>query len=133
MVLFCIKARMRISDHERFVQDWPLARDPIPIALLTIGYLSMIFFGQEIMKNRKEFELRKFMMVYNCFLVIFSTFISLKTAHSVFSYKNYFSLHYKQRLRIEDGPGYQMVLVHYYYLISKIVEFTDTVLLCAYI
>ncbi|KAF0986832.1 hypothetical protein HZS_7842 [Henneguya salminicola] len=113
---------------EKFVQDWPLARDPIPIISISFGYLAMIFVGKYIMRNQKAFDLRRIMMIYNFFLICFSIFISLKTVISISTYRDYLSLHYKQRLRIEDGPGFQMVLVHYLYLISKIIEFTDTLI-----
>ncbi|KII64267.1 hypothetical protein RF11_02625 [Thelohanellus kitauei] len=103
---------------EPFVKDWPLTRDPIPPILITLSYLLMVYLGPIIMKPFKPFELRRFLMIYNLFLCI----------KAVRAYDGYLQLHYRKRLVIESGPGLEMVMIHYLYMISKIIEFVDTYL-----
>jgi len=47
-----------------------------PTVSIVIIYILFVIFGQQWMKNKKAFELREFMFVYNFFQVIFCTYIT---------------------------------------------------------
>jgi hypothetical protein len=47
-----------------------------PTVSIVIIYIIFVIFGQQWMKNKKAFELREFMFVYNFFQVIFCTYIT---------------------------------------------------------
>lgn len=68
---------------EKMVQDWPLVKDPLTCVYLSIFYLSGAYFGPYIMKNFKPFNLKYFMMIYNIFNIIASTYISLRVFFNV--------------------------------------------------
>ncbi len=47
-----------------------------PTVFIVIIYILFVTLGQRWMKNRKAFELREFMFIYNFFQVIFCTYIT---------------------------------------------------------
>ena len=47
------------------VKDWPLMQNVFPTVVMVIIYVIAIVFGRKWMKNRKPFELRSFMFIYN--------------------------------------------------------------------
>lgn len=60
-----------ISDPR--VSDWPLMDSPIPTVLIVLLYLYIVvFFGPRMMANRKPYNLRKVLIAYNAFQVVFS-------------------------------------------------------------
>ena len=55
------------------VSDWPLMNSPIPTFAIVLLYLySVTILGPRIMANRKPFRLRKILVAYNAFQVVFS-------------------------------------------------------------
>lgn len=55
------------------VSDWPLMDSPIPTFLLVLLYLYLvIIFGPRMMANRKPYNLRRTLVAYNAFQVVFS-------------------------------------------------------------
>lgn len=55
------------------VSDWPLMESPIPTFLIVLLYLyGVVILGPKMMANRKSFQLRKILVAYNAFQVIFS-------------------------------------------------------------
>lgn len=58
------------------VKDWPLMQSVLPTIFIVIVYILFVVFGQQWMKNKKAFELREFMFIYNFFQVIFCTYIT---------------------------------------------------------
>lgn len=60
-----------ISDPR--VNDWPLMDSPIPTVLIVLLYMYIVvFFGPRMMANRKPYNLRKVLIAYNAFQVVFS-------------------------------------------------------------
>lgn len=55
------------------VNDWPLMDSPIPTLLMVVTYLYVVtFLGPRLMANRKPFQLKQVLIVYNAFQVAFS-------------------------------------------------------------
>jgi hypothetical protein len=52
-----------------------------PTLMIVIMYLLFVIFGQQWMKNKKAFELRKFMFIYNFFQVVFCTYITYEVRY----------------------------------------------------
>lgn len=60
------------------IQNFILIENPpIGIALILIGYIFLIKYGPEYMKERKPFDLKYTMMFYNVLQVILNSSISL--------------------------------------------------------
>lgn len=55
------------------VNDWPLMDSPVPTILIVLLYLYLVvIFGPRMMVNRKPYNLRIVLVVYNAFQVVFS-------------------------------------------------------------
>ena len=69
MVIVCCVADPRVN-------HWPMMSSPLPtIAIcLSYAYFSKVL-GPRIMENRKPFNLRNVLVVYNLFQTVFSTWI----------------------------------------------------------
>lgn len=58
------------------VNAWPLMSGPLPTLTICISYAYFVkVIGPKLMENRKPFSLRRFMIFYNLFQVIFSTWL----------------------------------------------------------
>jgi elongation of very long chain fatty acids protein 7 len=58
------------------VKDFFLASSPVPVILLCAGYVVFTkYIGPRIMQNRKAYELRSVMIVYNLLNVLFNAYI----------------------------------------------------------
>ena len=57
------------------VADWFLMQSPLPTIALIIIYLTIVNIGPRLMKNRKPFDLKPILVVYNLFLVGLSAYI----------------------------------------------------------
>lgn len=56
------------------VKDWPFMSSPVPTIMITIAYLYFIkILGPQLMKDRKPYDLRTVMIIYNFMMVIVST------------------------------------------------------------
>lgn len=56
--------------------DWFLVKDPLPLLTLLILYLYFVrSWGPSLMKNRKPFELKHTLVIYNFLQVLISTFL----------------------------------------------------------
>ena len=53
-----------------------------PTVAFVAFYLLFIIFGRKWMKNRKAFELREFMFVYNFFQVLVCAYITYEVSHT---------------------------------------------------
>lgn len=62
------------------VKDWPLMQSVLPTVFIVIAYLAFLVFGRQWMKNRKPFELREFMFVYNFFQVVFCAYVTYEVS-----------------------------------------------------
>lgn len=58
------------------VSDWPMMSDPLPTILICATYaLIVTTIGPKLMENRKPFELKRTLIVYNALQVIFSAWL----------------------------------------------------------
>lgn len=67
-------------------RDWFMVyRTPVYVWAATLWYLIFALrLGPSLMKNRKPFELRNFMIVYNLFLVCLSAYMTFEILYSAY-------------------------------------------------
>lgn len=69
------------------VEDWFLMSSPLPQTIILGLYVYFVTsLGPKLMENRKPFELKKAMITYNFFIVLFSVYMCYEA--SVFSIPN---------------------------------------------
>lgn len=113
-----------ISDPR--VSDWPLMDSPIPTVLIVLIYLyGVTIFGPRLMINKKPYNLRTALIVYNAFQVIFS--VGMLYEHLMSGWLSDYS--YKcQPVDYSHHPSaIRMANLCWWYFISKFTEFSDTV------
>ncbi|KAK0166820.1 hypothetical protein PV327_004303 [Microctonus hyperodae] len=109
------------------VNAWPLMSGPLPTLMICISYAYFVkVIGPKLMENRKPFSLRRFMIFYNLFQVIFSTWLfygGLKNGWwNDYSFKC-------QPVDYSNNPkAMGMAEVSWWYYMSKFTEFFDTFL-----
>ncbi|RZF32265.1 hypothetical protein LSTR_LSTR009494 [Laodelphax striatellus] len=113
-----------ISDPR--VNEWPLMDSPIPTLLMVVCYLyAVVFLGPRMMSNRKPFRLNSVLVIYNAMQVIFSLVMLWEHLMSgwllEYSYKC-------QPVDYSHNPtALRMANLCWWYYISKLTEFADTV------
>ncbi|XP_068127921.1 very long chain fatty acid elongase 7 [Hyperolius riggenbachi] len=65
-----------IKDADPRVEDWPLMSSPIPQTIIIGAYIYFVSsLGPRLMENRKPFDLKGLMAIYNAVMVIFSLYM----------------------------------------------------------
>ncbi|ELW66255.1 Elongation of very long chain fatty acids protein 7 [Tupaia chinensis] len=65
-----------IKDADPRVEDWLLMSSPLPQTIILGIYVYFVTsLGPKLMENRKPFELKKAMITYNFFIVLFSVYL----------------------------------------------------------
>lgn len=92
----------RITDNYRDLMDnksdprvnnWPLMDGPLKTFLICIFYAYFVkVLGPKIMENRKPFGLRKIMIVYNLFQVLFSLWLFYEVNNIIYTAFNYLKI-----------------------------------------
>lgn len=106
------------------VQDWFLMRSPVPVVMMSIGYVIFSkYIGPRMMANKKAFDLRKTMIVYNMFHVAYNAWLLV----DIWSLRNLFNVNLRcEPMNFSSEPE-QMALLSlgYWYFILKLLEFGD--------
>ncbi|KAF2356162.1 ELO family [Trinorchestia longiramus] len=113
-----------MSHADTRVADWPLMASPVPTLVLAGSYLIMVKQGPVLMQDRKPFEFRRFLVIYNLAVMMLNLYIGVELA--VVSYHLGYSW-FCQPVDYSNKP-YQvrMAAALWWYYISKLVEFCDT-------
>lgn len=105
------------------VKDWPMMQSPVPTLLLCLSYAYFCkSLAPRLMQNRKPFDLRKTLVVYNLFQTVFSAWIFYEYLQSGWLRD------YSYRCQPVDytPKGLRMAETCWWYYISKFTEFFDT-------
>lgn len=107
------------------VAGWPMMSSPVPTLALCIFYA---YFSKslapKLMEKRKPMDLRNFLVVYNLFQTIFSTWIFYEYLQS--GWWGHYSFRC-QPVDYSDNPlALRMARTCWWYYISKFTEFFDT-------
>ncbi|GLV46212.1 ELOVL fatty acid elongase 7 [Carabus blaptoides fortunei] len=108
------------------VKDWLMMSSPFPTMALSLCYAIFVKrIGPKLMENRKPFELKKTIIAYNAFQVIFSMWLFFEACTggwlTTYSYRCQpvdFSM---------DPMALRMARGCWWYYISKFTEFFDTI------
>ncbi|XP_066155616.1 very long chain fatty acid elongase AAEL008004-like [Euwallacea fornicatus] len=113
------------NKSDQRVKDWFLMSSPLPTLCICITYVYIVkFLGPKLMENRKPFELKKLLIYYNLFQVMFSMWLFYEA--SVSGWLNHYSLKC-QPVDYSPSPlAMRMVQGCWWYYFSKFTEFFDT-------
>lgn len=108
------------------VQDWPLTDSPWPTIVACMSYVYFAkFLGPELMANRKPFQLRYVMILYNFLMVLLNTYIFIGAGIYGWFGKYNFLCQPMDYSISSDGLG--MAKISWFYFISKFIDFFDTI------
>ncbi|XP_017082565.1 elongation of very long chain fatty acids protein 7 [Drosophila eugracilis] len=107
------------------VDSWFLMSSPAPVVGVVLVYLAFVLkIGPEYMKNRKPMDLKRIMVFYNAFQVLYSIWMcrtSIQESNvmaSIFSKKCEINRTREQNLTLYSGA--------WFYFFSKIIDLLDT-------
>ncbi|XP_076277733.1 very long chain fatty acid elongase AAEL008004 [Lasioglossum baleicum] len=108
------------------VNDWAMMSSPFPTLAIVLCYVYFVkVLGPKLMENRKPFDLRRVMIFYNLFQVIFSTWLFNESLVS--GWGGNYSLRC-QPVDYSDNPlAMRMARGCWWYYFSKFTEFLDTI------
>ncbi|XP_065221734.1 very long chain fatty acid elongase AAEL008004-like isoform X3 [Planococcus citri] len=107
-------------------KGWFLMSSPLPTLIICLTYVYIVkVIGPRLMANRKPFELRRTLIVYNLFQVIFSSWLFYELGMSGWLTGRY-SLRCEPVDPSQNPTALRMVNVCWWYYFSKFTEFFDT-------
>ncbi|XP_066996656.1 very long chain fatty acid elongase AAEL008004 isoform X1 [Anabrus simplex] len=106
--------------------NWPLMSSPFPTLLICLLYVYLVkVIGPRLMENRKPFELKRVLIAYNLFQVLFSSWLFYEISMS-----GWLTGRYNFRCEPVDYSNHpktlRMVHACWWYYFSKFTEFFDT-------
>lgn len=108
------------------VKNWPLMDSPLPTITICLSYVYLVkVLGPKIMENRKPFEVRKAMIIYNFFMVVCSTVLVYTGLR--YQWLNGESL---KCAPVDYSTNFVPMMVaynSYFYFLTKFIEFMDTI------
>ncbi|XP_032221888.2 elongation of very long chain fatty acids protein 4 isoform X1 [Nematostella vectensis] len=107
------------------LHEWPLIATPWPCLSLMAMYLFIVKVGPKFMENRKAWDLRGVLVVYNFALVLLSAYMVYEFIASILSIPE-FNLMCQDVSYEEDPRLMRLARVCYIYYLSKFVEYFDT-------
>lgn len=108
-------------------EGYPLLESPYKMLAFTSTYLLIVLLGPKVMANRKPFDLRKTIVVYNFFCVLLSLFIFSLTCVAIYKVGGYSIACDSMAKYQSEGLDYVFVDIGYIFFLSKIVEYWDTI------
>jgi len=112
--------KWRLDLDER-TKDWFLV-DPLQMLVVAVAYVVFIVGGKAIMKDRKPLDLWSFRVFHNAILTAASLYLTVEIARQAAATSWYGPI-----VRGERGLG--MATALYYFYLSKILEFNDTLIM----
>lgn len=113
------------DNYSRRTQDWFLVPSIWPAVIISSLYIILIQVGKRIMKDRKPFELKNVLIVYNFSLVIASSYMVYEFLMGGWLYE--YGLGCVPTDTTDSPTAIRMANVCYMFYLSKFVELLDTV------
>lgn len=115
-----------IKDADPRVEDWLFMSSPIPQTIIVAFYIYFVTsLGPKLMENKKPFELKQIMMIYNFSMVVFSLYICYEFLMSGWA------TGYSYKCDIVDysrsPQAVRMAWTCWLYYFSKHIELLDTI------
>lgn len=108
------------------VAKWPLMDSPLPTITICLSYVYFVkILGPKLMENRKPFEVRKPMIIYNFLMVICSAILVFNGLR--YQWLNGASLKCEP---VDYSTNYVPMMTaynSYFYFLTKFIEFMDTI------
>lgn len=105
----------------------PLIADPTVVIFAFFGYLAVVKIGPRLMEKREPFELRRLLIGYNLFSVVFSLWMMWEFFAGSFLNPG-FNLRFEPFNETDTSPAtMRLINAHWWYFASKILEFADTI------
>ncbi|XP_049537977.1 elongation of very long chain fatty acids protein AAEL008004 isoform X2 [Anopheles darlingi] len=106
-------------------KDWPLMSSPLPTLALCLGYVYLVkVLGPRLMENRKPFQLKNTLIVYNFVQVVFSAWLFYECLMG--GWWDTYSFRCQPVDHSNTGQAMRMVHACWWYYFSKFTEFFDT-------
>nr|UBB58397.1 fatty acid elongase 2 [Paedocypris micromegethes] len=112
------------GERDRRVRGWLLLDSYTPTFLLTLLYLSSVYLGVKLMKNRPAYSLKNPLLLYNFLVTLLSAYMLVELISSVWS------AGYRLQCQSLDEAGdrdIRVAKVLWWYYFSKLIEFLDTI------
>jgi len=114
-----------VKNGDARVESWPLMSSIYPTLALVAAYIYWVkIAGPKYMKDRKPFDLKSILIVYNLFQVIFSTWMFVGSL--VYGHEYFFTLKCMP-FEKTSARSLQLAAVSWWYYFSKFTEFLDTI------
>ncbi|XP_072047659.1 very long chain fatty acid elongase 4-like isoform X1 [Amphiura filiformis] len=108
-------------------QEWPLVASPFPLLALVALYLFVVWYGPKVMSGYRPLNLKYLMILYNAGLVALSAYMCVE--FFMVSFMNPKFNVYCEPVDYSDDPmAVRLAAVAWWFYISKILEFLDTVI-----
>ena len=118
-----------MNDADKRTSKWFLMSKPWPVLSLLFLYILIVLAGQQWMKARDAFNVKGILIIYNALLVILSVYMLYEFVSAVVGTPN-FNYFCQGVDSIEEHPNLMRhAIANWLFLISKIVEFLDTLFL----
>ncbi|XP_055848566.1 elongation of very long chain fatty acids protein 7 isoform X2 [Episyrphus balteatus] len=106
-------------------RDWPLMSSPFPTIAISLTYAYFVkVLGPKLMENRKPFQLRKVLIIYNLIQVLFSTYLFYEAAQG--GWLNGYNLRCQPVDYSNTPKAIRVASGCWWYFFSKFTEFFDT-------
>ncbi|KAK5644305.1 hypothetical protein RI129_005775 [Pyrocoelia pectoralis] len=116
-----------LGEPDERVKDWFLLNSPLYLIAIYVVYFLFIVLGLYFMHNRKPFQLKGCLVVYNCIQVGFAAYICEESVSSAILAKHNF-------ICTPLDPSYNRIMLRiaktfWLFYVSKIIDLLDTVFL----
>jgi len=107
-------------------ENWALMSSPVIPTATSIAYLiAILFVGPRLMENRKAFELKNTLLVYNLIQVVISAYVVYEAIAA--GWGGHYNWLCQANESDLDGNGMRMTKIAWLYYINKYIELLDTV------
>lgn len=106
--------------------ELPIVQSPTVMICASIAYLVMVTYGPRYMAKRNPLEIRKVLICYNFFSVVFSLWMMWEFFACSFLNPGFNLLHQEQDENDRGPTTMRLIRAHWWYFVSKYIEFLDT-------
>ncbi|CAL9707531.1 unnamed protein product [Knipowitschia caucasica] len=114
-----------LANSDSRTVDWLFMSSPFPQGLIIVGYILFVtVLGPRLMENRKAFDLKNILILYNFSVVALSLYLCYEFVMS--GWGTGYSFHC-DLVDYETPQGYRMAATCWLYYFSKFIEMLDTI------
>ncbi|XP_065572274.1 very long chain fatty acid elongase 7-like [Artemia franciscana] len=114
-----------IESGDSRVAEWFLVKSPIPVICVMILYIIFVIVAPRVMENRKPFDLKFVLMVYNAFQIYLSAWMAYETFMS--AWLSNYDLRCQPVDTSTSPLAMRMARACWWFYFSKYIDLLDTV------